>query len=202
MGRQIAQCKMCRREKEKLFLKGEKCFGAKCPVEKRKYPPGQHGAKVMRLTEYAKRLREKQKARRIYGLNERQFESYFDKADIMKGDTGQNLLILLERRLDNVVYKLGFAASRAAARQIVTHGHIKVNNRKVNIPSYQLRENEEIILSDKLLTLLREKLAEHTPPAWLVLEEESFKGRVVHLPTSDDTEKMIMVPLIVEYYSR
>lgn len=202
MGRTIAYCKLCRREREKLFLKGDKCSGTKCPLERRKYPPGQHGAKVVRLTEYAKRLREKQKARRIYGLNEGQFEGYFEKASKIKGDTGQNLLQLLERRLDNVVYRLGFAPSRAAARQAVRHGHIKVNKKKVDIPSFQVKGNEEIILDEGLMAPLKEKLAEYTPPSWLMLEGEAFVGKVMHLPAPEEVEKMIEVSMIVEYYSR
>lgn len=204
MGRTKLKCKLCRREGEKLFLKGDKCNSAKCPVEKRNYPPGHQGDKMTRRrpTEYARRLREKQKARRIYGLNERQFESYFERARKIKGDTGQNLLILLERRLDNVIFKLGFSSSRAMARQLVRHGKVKVNNRKVNIPSYQVFANDELVLSDKILASLKEKLADFTPPSWLTLEGENFSGRVAHLPSIDETEKMIAVPLIVEYYSR
>ena len=202
MGRSKAYCKLCRREREKLFLKGDKCMGAKCPVERRKYPPGQHGYRQFRLTEYAKRLRAKQKARRIDGLNERQFESYFDKAARMKGDTGHNLLQLLERRLDNVVYRMGFALSRAAARQAVRHGHIKVNNNKVDIPSFQVKEKDGIVLDDALLAPLKEKLADHTPPAWLMFTDEAYSGQVVHLPLPDETEKMIEVSMIIEYYSR
>ncbi|MFC1496203.1 30S ribosomal protein S4 [Candidatus Margulisiibacteriota bacterium] len=202
MGRTKAKCKNCRREGEKLFLKGDRCLSAHCSVEKRKYPPGQHGAKPVKMTEYGKRLREKQKARRIYGLSERQFESYFDKAAKMKGSTGEKLMELLERRLDNVVYRLGFAASRSQARQVVRHGHIKVNNRKVNIPSFQVKEKHEIIINPGLLKVIKEKLADYTPPAWLVHEGEEPKGKVVHLPTPDDIEKMIEQSLIVEYYSR
>ncbi|OGC03666.1 30S ribosomal protein S4 [candidate division WOR-1 bacterium RIFOXYA12_FULL_43_27] len=202
MGRVKLKCKLCRREKEKLFLKGDKCNSPKCPVERRKYPPGQHGDKMVRPTEYSKRLREKQKARRIYGLNERQFENYFEKARKIKGDTGQNLLILLERRLDNVVFKLGFSASRAMARQLARHGKVKVNGQKVNVPSYQVSAGDELVLSETILASLKEKLADFTPPSWLIFESENYKGRVAHLPGAEDTEKMIVVPMIVEYYSR
>lgn len=202
MGRSRAYCKQCRREGEKLFLKGDKCSGTHCVIEKRKNPPGQHGAKPVKITEYGRRLREKQKARRIYGIGERQFESYFKKASKMAGSTGAKLLELLERRLDNVIFRLGFAPSRAAARQFVRHGHVKVNSRKVNLPSFQVRENNEIIPDQMILELSGERLKEYTAPSWLSVDGENFKAKVVHLPKPEDTEKIIEEALIVEYYSR
>lgn len=202
MGRPIKYCKLCRREKEKLFLKGDKCLGAKCPINKRNYPPGQHGAKISRPTEYGKRLREKQKARRIYGIGERQFEKYFDIAAGSKGSTGDLLLQSLERRLDNVVFRLGFASSRSEARQLVGHGHIKVNGRKVNIASFQVKANNEIAIDEKFIPKLKEKLEEFTPSTWLELQVDPPKGKVLHLPEPEETERMIETSLVVEYYSR
>ena len=202
MGRSPAYCKLCRREGEKLFLKGDKCASTKCVMEKRKNPPGQHGAKPVKVTEYGRRLREKQKARRIYGIGERQFESYFIRASKMVGSTGAKLLELLERRLDNVVFRLGFAPSRAAARQFVRHGHIKVNNRKVNLPSFQVKENNEISGDQMIITSAAERLKEYTAPSWLSLDGETMKAKVVHLPRPEDTERLIEEALIVEYYSR
>ncbi len=202
MGRAIKYCKLCRREKEKLFLKGDKCMGAKCPINKRNYPPGQHGAKVVRPTEYGKRLREKQKARRIYGIGERQFEKYFDIAAASKGSTGDTLLQLLERRLDNVVFRLGYASSRSEARQLVGHGHVKVNGKKVNIPSFQVKANNEIVIAEKFVLKLKEKLEEYTPPSWLELQVEPACGKVLHIPEPGETDRMIETSLVVEYYSR
>lgn len=201
MGRHPAFCKQCRREKEKLFLKGERCFTAKCSVEKRKYPPGQHGASSTRLTEYGRRLREKQKARSIYGLTERQFRLYFERAARKSGVTGEQLLGFLERRLDNVVFRLGYAPSRQAARQLVRHGHIAINERKVNIPSYQVKVNDAVSFKGKKVEAILEKLKEYNPPAWLSLGSD-FIGRIVSLPTPDDTEKLIEASLIVEHYSK
>ncbi|OGC14538.1 30S ribosomal protein S4 [candidate division WOR-1 bacterium RIFOXYC2_FULL_37_10] len=205
MSRSSSSCRQCRRERQKLFLKGERCFTAKCAVERRNYPPGQHGAAKPRFTEYSIRLREKQKARRIYGIVEKQFRKYFEIAAEKSGVTGDILLELLERRLDNVVFRLGYAPSRQAARQLVRHGHVKVNGKKVNIPSYQVKINEEISLSlklsVKLLDLRREALKEYVPPAWLTITGD-FQGKVVGLPTSDDIEKLIQVSLIVEHYSK
>ncbi len=201
MSRTSASCRSCRRQMEKLFLKGDRCNTPKCAVERRKYPPGQHGAAGTRLTEYGRRMREKQKARAIYGLTERQFRSYFEKAAKRVGVTGDMLLELLERRLDNVVFRLGFAPTRQAGRQLVRHGNILVNGRKVNVPSFQVRTNEIIALKGKMLEPVRKKLEEHTPPAWLSLDAE-FNGKILHLPTRDDTERLIQESLIVEYYSK
>lgn len=202
MGRTKAYCKFCRRRGEKYFLKGDKCNSPHCVLERRKAPAAQQGRRPAALTEYGRRLREKQKARRIYGLGERQFESYFNKASKRAGATGEELMRLLERRLDNVVFRLGFGVSRAEARQIVGHGHVKVNSRKVDIPSFQVKENDQIVLSNKLLAPIREKLTSYSPPAWLALEGDSFIGRIVRMPGPEDGERIIEKSLIVEYYSR
>jgi len=199
--RLINYCKQCRREGEKLFLKGERCLTPKCAVARRAYPPGPHGEKPTRLTEFGRRMREKQKARRIYGLNERQFRNYFEKASRAVGVTGLRLLQLLEMRLDNVVYRLGFAPSRQAARQLVRHGFIKVNDRKVNIPSHQTKVGQTIALKPERLIQLEEKLKELTPPAWLSFEA-GYIGKMVGLPSREDTEMLIEDAAIVEYYSR
>ncbi|MFA4966743.1 MAG: 30S ribosomal protein S4 [Candidatus Margulisiibacteriota bacterium] len=201
MGRIQSSCSQCRREKEKLFLKGERCTSSKCAVEKRKYPPGQHGAAVMRMTEYGRRMREKQKARRMYGLTERQFRNYFERAAKTKAATGQKLMELLERRLDNVVFRLGFAPSRQAARQLVHHGNVTVNGRKVNIPSFEVKVNEVIKLKAKMLERISEKLKEYVPPAWLTVAADQ-SGTISRLPKKDDTERLIEESAIVEYYSR
>lgn len=199
--RLINYCKQCRREGEKLFLKGERCLTPKCAVARRAYPPGPHGEKPTRLTEFGRRMREKQKARRIYGLNEKQFRNYFEQASRAVGVTGLRLLQLLEMRLDNVVYRLGYAPSRQAARQLVRHGHIRVNGRRVNIPSYQAKVGQVVGLKPEHLGKIMEKLAELTPPAWLSFEADKT-AKVVGLPTRDDTEKLIEDSAIVEYYSR
>lgn len=201
MGRTPSSCSQCRREREKLFLKGDRCFTAKCAVERRKYPPGQHGAANSRQTEYGRRMREKQKARAIYGLTERQFRSYFEKAAKKAGVTGEKLLEYLERRADNVVFRLGFAPSRSAARQMVRHGAVQVNGRKVNIPSYQVKVNDVIAVKPRVIEGVKEKLKDYTPAAWLSLDAEN-KGRIVSLPTREDTEKLIQESLVVEYYSK
>src|SRR6187401_1376553 len=150
-----AKCRQCRREGEKLFLKGEKCFTDKCAIERRNYPPGQHGQKNTRLSDYGVQLREKQKVKRIYGLLERQFRSYYQKASGQKGNTGENLLRMLESRLDNIVYRMGFAVTRAAARQLVSHAAIRVNGKKVNLPSYQVRPGDEVAVSERAKSQLR-----------------------------------------------
>lgn len=202
MGRTPAYCKQCRREGEKLFLKGERCFTKKCSVERRDYPPGAAGAsKRKRQTEFGLRLREKQKARRIYGLNERQFRGYFEKASRKVGVTGEKLLESLECRLDNVAFRLGFAASRSSGRQLVRHGHIKVNGKSVNIPSYATKVNDLISADQKTLNKVKERLKDYTPPSWLSLDGE-FNGKIIRLPDREDTEKLIEEALIVEYYSR
>ncbi|MBN2057551.1 MAG: 30S ribosomal protein S4 [Candidatus Saganbacteria bacterium] len=205
MGRHTtASCKLCRREKEKLFLKGEKCYTEKCPFSRRSYAPGQHGRLPLRVSEYGIRLREKQKARRIYGLTERQFEGYFDKASSRKGATGNKLLEYLERRLDNVVFRLGFAPSRQAARQLVRHGGIDVNGTKTNIPAFQTKPGDLIKVRPKRVALVKvhqEKANDYAPPAWLTLKTEN-EGQVASLPKREEIDTVLEEHLIVEYYSR
>jgi len=205
MGRHTAAvCKLCRREGEKLFLKGEKCYMAKCPVARRSYAPGQHGRLPVRISEYGIRLREKQKARRIYGLRERQFEGYFEKAARQKGSTGEKLLEFLERRLDNVLYRLGFSASRQNARQVIHHGGVLVNGRKVDVPSFAVRIGDVISFKPKFIPLVKNvatKFPDHTPPSWLAVTAEA-EGRVVALPKREEMATTIEENLIVEYYSR
>ncbi len=193
----------------KLFLKGDRCYTDKCAFERRSYPPGQHGQMQLRvkLSDYGIRLREKQKVKRIYGVSEKQFRTYFEKATRMKGQAGHNLLQLLERRLDNVVYRLGFASSRSQARQMVAHGWFKVNGRTVDIPSYLVDPGEEIELKEKYRNnpYIQENLeavVRRGVPQWLELEAENFKGRVKALPTREDITMPIQESLIVEYYSR
>ncbi|OAQ21080.1 SSU ribosomal protein S4p (S9e) [Thermosulfurimonas dismutans] len=193
----------------KLFLKGERCYTDKCAFERRSYPPGQHGQMQLRvkLSDYGIRLREKQKVKRIYGVSEKQFRRYFEKATRMKGQAGHNLLQLLERRLDNVVYRLGFAASRAQARQMVAHGWFTVNGRTVDIPSYIVDPGEVIELKEKYRnnTYIQENLeavVRRGVPQWLELEAENFRGRVKALPTREDITMPIQESLIVEFYSR
>jgi len=199
---------LCRREGEKLFLKGEKCYTEKCPFERRGYPPGQHGqGRRQRPTEYGIHLREKQKLRRIYGVLERQFERYYREAARRKGVTGENLLILLESRLDNIVYRLGFAPSRAAARQLVMHGHFTVNGRKVDIPSAQVRPGDVIEVREKSrqIPMIKESVEAATSrglPAWLELDAEAMRGTVKSLPTRDQIDVQVQEHLIVEHYSR
>lgn len=204
MGRRTsATCKLCRREKEKLFLKGEKCFSEKCPFSRRSYAPGQHGRIPVRVSEYGIRLREKQKAKRIYGLSERQFEKYFEEASRKKGATGEKLLEFLERRLDNVVFRLGFAVSRQSARQLVRHGGVLVNERKVNIPSFLVCVGDRIKIQPKIVPLVkavREKFPDYVPPAWLNLTGE-VEGEVIAIPTREQIDTVLKEHLIVEYYS-
>lgn len=205
MGRSTGpRCRLCRREGKKLFLKGARCTTEKCSYSRRSYAPGQHGQIKIRVSEYGIRLREKQVARRIYGLNERQFENYFKDASRKKGATGEKLLELLERRLDNVVFRLGFTVSRQSARQMIRHGGVRVNGRKTNIPSFQVKEKDTITSSSKYLALVqaaREKLPDYTPPAWLALAGEA-EGKVVNIPKREDIDTVLEEHLIVEYYSR
>lgn len=204
-------CKLCRREGMKLYLKGDKCYSPQCPFESRGYPPGQHGKDAAfrrrKLSDYAMQLREKQKARRIYGIMERQFRRYFREAERRTGLTGENLLILLESRLDNVVYRLGLADSRAQARQLVEQGHFLVNGREVNIPSFALRPSDRIALragSQKtaFFKQRRELLGKRTIPSWLSLDADQLEGRVLTLPTRQEIDVPIQEQLIVEFYSR
>ncbi len=193
----------------KLFLKGERCYSDKCAFERRSYPPGQHGQAQMRAkrSDYGIRLREKQKVKRIYGVSEKQFKRYFDRADRMRGQTGHNLLQLLERRLDNVVYRLGFASSRMQARQMIAHGLFKVNGRTVDIPSYQVKPGDVIELKEKyrqnqFIIDNLEAVVRRGIPQWLELDKDQFKGVVKALPTREDVTMPIQEQLIVEFYSR
>ncbi|MDR2351577.1 MAG: 30S ribosomal protein S4 [Deltaproteobacteria bacterium] len=201
-------CRICRREGSKLFLKGNRCLVGKCAYDRRSTPPGQHGARRSgKLSDYGQQLREKQKVKRSYGLQEKQFRALFDKAERQKGMTGGNLLILLERRLDNIVYRLGFANSRAQARQLVSHGHFEVNLRKVNIPSYLIKPGDSISLrqkSRKIQLVLEsiETVGRRGVPAWLNLDRIAFSGTVVALPTRADISSTVNEQLIVEHYSR
>ena len=203
-----AVCRLCRREGMKLFLKGAKCFTDKCPIEKRNFAPGQHGKdRKAKVVGYGLQLREKQKAKRIYFAQEGQFRNYFEKAATSKGVTGELLLQQLERRLDNVVYRLGFAVARRQARQLVRHGHIAVNGRKVNIPSYQINSGDEIEVrenSKKLAALeIAKDFASHqAPPTWLEVDRDAYKGRVIALPKREDINLPINEQLIVELYSK
>ena len=203
-------CRLCRREGGKLFLKGQRCFTDKCAVEKRNYAPGEHGRSFFRRRQvlgYGQQLREKQKTKRSYGVQERQFRRYFQKAARRKGVTGQLLLQMLERRLDSVVYRLGFGASRNQARQLVRHGHIRVNGRKVTIPSYLLKPGDEVAVRQKsrknpLIIEAMEDVAGRGVPAWLTLERENFTGRVMELPNREEIKIPIEEQLIVELYSK
>ena len=208
MARNLDKCRHCRREGEKLFLKGEKCFTDKCPVERRAYAPGQHGQKSgARLSDYGKQLREKQKVRHIYGLLERQFRGTYAEASRSKGVTGERLLQLLESRLDSVVYRMGFGASRAEARQLVRHNGITVNGKRVNIPSYQVRPGEVIEVAGKVKEQLRVKAAAEAAaarniPEWLEVDSKGLKGTFKALPARADLPQTINESLIIELYSK
>jgi small subunit ribosomal protein S4 len=205
-------CKLCRREGEKLFLKGDRCVSPKCPFERdRGYPPGEHGRMAQfrrrRTSDYSRQLREKQKVRRIYGVLERQFRRYFREAERRPGLTGENLLILLESRLDNVVYRLGFADSRPQARQLVQHGHFVVNGRRTNIPSYTVRPQDRIAVREgsRRRTYFKERaqlLDETSVPNWLSLDSSTMAARVLQSPVREDIAADLNEQLIVEYYSR
>jgi small subunit ribosomal protein S4 len=203
-------CKLCRREGQKLFLKGAKCFTEKCPVDRRNFPPGQHGpaqARRRKQSDYATQLREKQKVKRIYGLQEKQFRSLFERAAHREGVTGENLLVALETRLDNVVFRMGFASSRAQARQLVRHRHLTVNGRMVDVPSYHVQAGDDIAVrpASKDILPVQVSLEARTRPAlaeWLVLDEKSRVGRVVRGPTRQDVKHPIQEQLIVELYSK
>lgn len=202
-----AACRLCRREDMKLYLKGDKCYSGKCPMEKRAFAPGQHGQRRTKVSEYGIQLREKQKVKRIYGVLEKQFRLYFEQAEKKQGITGDNLLQLLERRLDNVVYRLGLSTSRKEARQLVLHGHFTVNGNKVNIPSYLVSEGDVIQViekskkSDKFKTVV-ESTSSKVTPKWLETDFEKLEGKVVAMPARDDIDLNIEEHLIVELYSR
>ncbi|MGE3153164.1 MAG: 30S ribosomal protein S4 [Nitrospiraceae bacterium] len=200
-------CRLCRREGEKLFLKGSRCMTEKCAIERRSYPPGQHGQGRQRTTDYSTQLREKQKLRRIYGLQERQFRGVFQRAERRTGVTGEILLALLESRLDNVVYRLGFAVSRKQARQLVGHGHVSVNGRKVDIPSQVLKTGDVVEVrpgSREITTVLSamDAVDSRGVPAWLELERAAFRGTVKATPTKQDAAVPVNEQLVVELYSR
>jgi small subunit ribosomal protein S4 len=201
-------CRLCRREDMKLFLKGDRCYTDKCGFERRAYPPGQHGQNRRRKnSDYGEQLREKQKVKRIYGIAERQFRGYYYRANRMKGVTGENLLQLLERRLDNIVYRLGFASNHAEARQLVRHGHFSINGTRVNIPSYLVRANDAITIreSSKKMPRLAENLNavdRRGVPQWLELDKDNFRGRVKTMPSREDLKMEIREQLIVELYSK
>ncbi|HWR38565.1 MAG TPA: 30S ribosomal protein S4 [Patescibacteria group bacterium] len=202
-------CRLCRREGAKLYLKGDKCYSDKCSFARRSFAPGQHGQGQLRkkVSEYGIQLREKQKARRVYGILEKQFRSYFDKADRQKGITGENLLVLLERRLDNVVFRLGMAESRNQARQLVRHNHFSVNGHKVNIPSYLIKVGDVIAIQEKskespLIKAIAEGLGHKQPAAWLELNAQDMTGKVGRYPTREEIDIPIQEHLIVELYSR
>lgn len=200
-------CRLCRREAMKLFLKGDRCFTNKCAIERRNFPPGQHGKRRSKILGYGIQLREKQKVKRYYGLLEGQFRLTFEKAERMRGVTGENLLSLLERRLDNVVHRLGFAASRAQARQLVRHGHVRVNGKKVNIPSLTLGAGTVVSIKDKsrsnpLIATAVETAKGRGVPAWLELDGTQFTGKVLALPKREDVAVPVSEKLIVELYSK
>lgn len=203
-----AVCRLCRREGVKLFLKGQRCLTDKCEIEKRNFAPGQHGkARRPKIVGYGLQLREKQKLRRLYGILEDQFRSYFEKAARMKGITGENLLLMLERRLDNAVYRMGLASSRAAARQLVRHGHIQVSGRKVNIPSFAVAPGQEIAVreSSRNMAAVARSLdlsgGRNIPP-WLQFDREGLKAKVISLPKREDVNFPIQEQMVVELYSK
>ena len=211
MGRYVGpSCKQCRREGTKLFLKGTKCFTEKCPVERRPYAPGQHGqntARRRKSSEYSKQLREKQKIKRIYGVSEAQFRNTFERVTTLPGITGHNLLAALESRLDNMVYRLGFAASRKAARQLIRHRHVEVNNRAVDIPSYQVQPGEEIRVRMKSREMVAvqasmDQASRGAPLSWLAVDRETFSGRMLERPTRPNIPIAAQEQLVVELYSK
>jgi small subunit ribosomal protein S4 len=204
-------CKLCRREGEKLFLKGSRCMTPKCSFERRPYPPGQHGREKQfrrgRASDYLLQLREKQKARRIYGILERQFSNYFEKATQQPGLTGTNLLKMLERRLDNVIYRLGVADSRAQARQLVNHGHVMLNGRRTSIPSALVSPGDTISIRPESMRRtyfrdLRQEIDDRQVPRWLTLDAKNLSARVLQIPEREDIDTTVNEQLIVEYYSR
>jgi len=202
-----SKCRLCRREGEKLFLKGEKCYSSKCPIESRPFPPGQHGQRRTRLSDYARQLREKQKLRRTYGVLEEQFRSYYKEADRRKGSTGENLLQLLEGRLDNVVFRMGFGASRSEARQLVRHNGVTVNGKKLNIPAYQVKPGDVVSVSEKGKEQLRVKAASDAAQqrgyaSWIEVEPSKLEGTFKAVPERSDLPAEIQEQLVVELYSK
>lgn len=201
-----ASCRLCRREGQKLFLKGERCYSPKCAIEKRNYAPGQHGqSRAKKVSEYGLQLREKQKAKRFYGVLETQFRNYFDKAAKKKGITGENLLIMLETRLDNAVFRMGFASSRKEARQLVRHGHFTVNGHKENIPSFAVKAGDAIKVKEKSASSPKFKEIKDmsiSVPSWITVDVEKLEGKVVSLPRREDIDTPVAEHLIVELYSK
>ncbi len=201
-------CRLCRREGMKLFLKGDRCFKDSCAIEKRNFAPGQHGKdRKSKVIGYGLQLREKQKVKRIYGLLEGQFRNYFEKAERQRGVTGETLLQILERRLDNTVYRLGFASSRAQGRQLIGHGHIRVNNKKVNIPSFQVKPGDVVSIREKSQKIpgvvsAIEMIGSRGVPSWLELDSGNFSGKVLALPKREDSNLPVQERLIVELYSK
>lgn len=202
-----ASCKLCRRERMKLFLKGSRCYTEKCQIERRNYPPGMHGQRRGKLTDYGAQLREKQKAKRMYGLLERQFRNYMSTAEKLPGITGENLLTLLERRLDNMVFRLGFATSRTQARQLVKHGHIMVSGKRIDLPSYLTKVGDALTIkqdSQKVVVIkdALEAAKLRGVPGWLELDTDNMTGKIVKLPSKEDLALPLSEQLIVELYSR
>lgn len=200
-----ANCRLCRREGQKLFLKGDRCYSSKCAIDRRGYAPGQHGQGRSKVSDYGLQLREKQKAKRFYGLQETQFRNLFDKAARKSGITGENLLILLETRLDNVVFRLGFASSRKEARQLVNHGHFQVNDKKVNIPSYTVKPGDVIKVKEKSTNSPKFKEVKEmsiTVPSWVTVDVEKLEGKILSVPTRAEIDTPVAEHLIVELYSK
>ena len=200
-------CRLCRREGAKLYLKGSRCYSKKCAFERRPSPPGQHGVRRRKVGDYGLQLREKQKVRRTYSVLERQFKNYFDSAEARPGVTGENLLRMLELRLDNAVFRMGFATSRAAARQLVAHGHFAVNGRPTNVPSYQLKSGDRIEVRESRrnrepFKVAKETLRSHQPPDWLSIDAAKLSGTVLDQPRRDQMPLDLNEQLVVEYYSR
>ncbi len=200
-------CKLCRRENTKLFLKGDRCFTDKCSFERRPYPPGQHGQSRLKFSEFALQLREKQKAKRYYGLSEKQFRRYFEKADQSKAITGTELLKYLELRLDNVIYTLGYASSRREARQLISHNHFLVNGKRVNIASFVVKKGDVIEVAEKSREMNKiligiQSVARRTMPSWLEANHSAFKGTIKDFPSRDEVSIPVEESMIVEYYSR
>jgi len=201
------QCRLCRRETEKLFLKGDRCFTEKCAVERRQYPPGQHGQRRGKLSDYGVQLREKQKVRNTYGVLEKQFRKYFHKAETKKGVTGEVLLQCLETRMDNVVYRMGFAPNRNGARQLVTHGHFQVNGRDVNIPSFSVQVGDviEVRTPSRDMDAIKDSIVrveQRGIPSWVEMDFQNFKGKVLQIPSREDIQLTAQEQLIVELYSK
>ena len=200
-----ANCRLCRREGQKLFLKGERCYSGKCAIEKRNYAPGQHGQSRKKVSDYGLQLREKQKAKRFYGMQEKQFRNLFDKAARKQGKTGENLLILLETRLDNVVYRMGLSLTRREARQLVVHGHFTVNGKKATAPAMQLKAGDVVKVKEKSTSSPKFKEVKEmsiTVPSWMTVDVEKLEGKVIAMPNREDIDTPIAEHLIVELYSK